>query len=205
MQDTQPLTSEVRQDPHQRLEARLRSLLLPLLSAFLCVIVLTQAASFFFLFGRLEAVRGRLEAVEGERLEFSIAREVELLKSRVQVLVEDHTFTHASSTAHAHHYLHPRPHHSPPAPRPPAPGPPSEPSKDRASQAHDRNGRVKRLASDPSYGVNGALGEGVGENGELSVQLQGEESREGGEAGKSWLQLTSYARIPVSTPSTPPV
>lgn len=113
----------------------------------------------------------------------------------MQVLVEDHTFTHASN-AHAHHFLHPQPHPPPSVHRPTAPPSPSEPSKEKTNHAHDRNGRVKRHASDPSYGVNGALGGGVGEDGELSVQLQGEESRDGREAGKSWLQLTSYARIP---------
>ncbi|XP_042231793.1 uncharacterized protein LOC121872803 [Homarus americanus] len=202
MNDKQPLTSEVQGDPHHRLGSRERSLFLPLLSVFLCVLVLTQAASFFFLFGRLEAVRGKLEAVkvEGVRRESFISREVELLKSRVQMLVEDHPFTH-DSTIQRHHLLH-APPHPPPHPPPPVlrgPSPPSEPPKVLKSHPRDSNTRVKRRASDPSYGINGAIGEAGNEDEELSVQLQGERSDNEGEIVKSWLDLTSYARIPVST------
>ncbi|XP_047495526.1 collagen alpha-1(XXIII) chain-like [Penaeus chinensis] len=168
-----------------------RPLLLPMLSAFLCLLVLAQAASFFFLFGRVEEVRGRAEAVEatGKSRHAYLSRELVALKEQLRAVRSQHT-----------------------VPAPPHPPPTSTARSDahRGSHAHHKPGhtpdgrpsghrRAKRRASDPSYGVNGEVGEADGESGELSVKPLGEGSDNRSGLDESWLQLTSYSRIPYNT------
>ncbi|XP_037790603.1 uncharacterized protein LOC119585960 [Penaeus monodon] len=170
------------------LGTRGRPLLLPMLSAFLCLLVLAQAASFFFLFGRVEEVRGRAEAAEatGKSRDAHLSRELEALKEQLRAVRSQY-----------------------PAHAPPHPPPTSAARSDahRGSHAHHRPGhtpdgrpsghrRAKRRASDPSYGVNGEVGEADGESGELSVKPLGEGSDNRSGLDESWLQLTSYSRIP---------
>lgn len=176
------------------LGTRGRPLLLPMLSAFLCLLVLAQAASFFFLFGRLEEVRGRTEAVEatGKRRDAHLSQELEVLKEQLRA-VRNQQLAHVpplpphppptgavKSDAHRGSHAHHRPSHTP----------------DGRPSGHRR---AKRRASDPSYGVNGEVGEADGESGELSVKPLGEGTDNRSNLDESWLQLTSYSRIPVST------
>ncbi|XP_050713156.1 uncharacterized protein LOC126996593 [Eriocheir sinensis] len=182
MKDTEPLTPDCR----KRAGHKGSPPFWPLLCLTLLVLALAQAGAFFFLFGRLEDTRGRLEAatVQGGRREVRVTRDLHDLRERLDELAEE--CSHTKATAHAR--------------RPPAspPHPPPHKSYQNPLRNLAGKGRVKRRASDPSYGVNGALGEVSGGDGELSVQLQGEERSS--DQDKSWLQLTSYAKLPVSTP-----
>ncbi|KAK8397870.1 hypothetical protein O3P69_004577 [Scylla paramamosain] len=176
MKDTEPLTPE----PHGRLRHKSSPLFWPLLCAVLLVLAIAQAASFFFLFGRLEELRGKLEiaTAQGGRREARVTRDLEDLRERVEGLAKECHQAKADHTSRS-------------------PTPPPHPPPQKHYQNPLRNlagaGRVKRRASDPSYGINGALG---GDSDELSVQLQGEEGSERDGTDKSWLQLTSYARLP---------
>ncbi|XP_045621271.2 uncharacterized protein [Procambarus clarkii] len=194
MSDKRPLTSEA------PLEPRGRPLFYLLLSVLLCLLLLTQAASFFYLLGRLEAVRGGLEAakVEGARRDSYITREFELLKSRMQALVEDHPFTYGSVAESSHPPLHAPPHPPPPLLR--SPSRPSPPVQDPANQSGEKSGRIKRRASDPSYVINGAVPEGAGVKGEeLSMELQGKGSMTPSKVDDPWVELTSYSRLTYDT------
>lgn len=174
------------------LGTRGRPLLLPMLSAFLCLLVLAQAASFFFLFSRVEDVRERAEAAEetGKNRDIYLARELGALKEQLRAV-------------RSQHFVHAPPH--------PPPTGADKPDAHRGSHAHHRAGehtpdgrpsghrRAKRRASDPSYGVNGEVGEADGESGELSVKPLGEGSDNRSGLDQSWLDITSYSRIPYNT------
>lgn len=181
MKDTEPLTPECR-----RREGHKGNLpFWALLCLTLLVMALAQAGAFFFLFGRLKETRSKLEeaTLQGSRREFRVTRDLQDLRGRLDELAEE--CSQSKATAHAR-----RPPASPPHP------PPHKPYQNPLRNL-GAAGRVKRRASDPSYGVNGALGD---EDGELSVQLQGEDGLErSSDQDKSWLQLTSYAKLPVST------
>ena len=186
MKDTEPLTPE----SHGRPRHKSSPPFWPLLCAVLFVLAIAQAASFFFLFGRLEELRGRLEmaTVQGGRRETRLTRDLQNLRERVDGLAEECNHAKADQTSNT-------------------PASPPHPPPQKHYQNPLRNvgaaGRVKRRASDPSYGINGALGEIGSDSDELSVQLQGEEGTERDGGDKSWLQLTSYARLPVSTHADP--
>lgn len=185
MKDTEPLALECRGREGRKGSPPFW----PLLCVVLLVLALAQAGAFFFLFGRLEETRGKLEAatVQGGRREVMVTRDLQNLQQRLDALAEDCNVAKATAQAR-------RPQETPPHP------PPSKPYQNPLRNL-GAAGRMKRRASDPSYGVNGALGE---RDGELSVQLQGEDSLErSGDQDKSWLQLTSYAKLPVSTHAAP--
>lgn len=181
MKDTEPLTP----DCPKRAGHKGSLPFWPLLCLALLALALAQAGTFFFLFERLEDTRGRLEAatVQGGRREVRVTRDLQDLRERLDELAEE--CSHTKAAAHAR-----RPPASPPHP------PPHKPYQNPLRNLAGK-GRAKRRASDPSYGVNGALGEVSGGDGELSVQLQGEDRSS--DQDKSWLQLTSYAKLPVST------
>ncbi|KAK7077930.1 hypothetical protein SK128_021748, partial [Halocaridina rubra] len=160
-------------------------------------LIILQVISFFFLYNHLEAVRVRFEreAQDTEKRGAFILQEVQLLKNQLRAIAEDQR----------HSYLRVSPSSPPPPPPTPPPYPP--PSSASHSQPFLREtnvlpkgvdptnkrfqSRTKRRASDTSYGVNGDPQEG-----QLSVQLQGDGNGNRSEADQSWLQLTSYARIP---------
>ncbi|XP_068219056.1 uncharacterized protein [Palaemon carinicauda] len=164
--------------PTSYLGSRVRPLLLPFLSLLLGALVLLQALSFFFLYDRLEIVRIRLdrEAMETGKREDFIIREVELLKGQLLALNEVQALRN------------PRPPiHPPPYPPPVASGRAVE----KPLVSRRTSGRIKRQASETSYGINGGNGQD-----ELSVHLHRDDAENRSEVDQSWLQLTSYARIP---------